>query len=67
MFALIDEEAERARGTSEVIPLYLSRPLVGRALRIMHALALGAPTESYRQELREVEQRRRWCVAVART
>ncbi|MFD7078568.1 hypothetical protein [Streptomyces sp. NPDC059918] len=38
------------RGTPEVIPLHLSRPLVDRALRIMHALLTEAENRGYQVE-----------------
>ncbi|WDF41918.1 hypothetical protein PBV52_36515 [Streptomyces sp. T12] len=40
------------RGKPEVIPLYLSRPLVDRALRIMHALLTEAENRGHAVETR---------------
>jgi hypothetical protein len=40
------------RGKPEVIPLYLSRPLVDRALRIMHALLTEAENHGHAVETR---------------
>ncbi|WP_443045941.1 hypothetical protein [Streptomyces sp. GQFP] len=40
------------RGKPEVIPLYLSRPLVDRALRIMHALLTEADNRGHDVETR---------------
>lgn len=46
------------RGKPEVIPLYLSRPLADRALRIMHALLTEAESRGYTVETQSDLNRR---------